>query len=488
MDVFANTGVADLKRRSIRGGIIAVSSQGLRLAIQVVSIMVLSRLLGPSDFGIQSMIVTLTGFLALFRDCGLSMATVQREVITHEQTSTLFWINVAVGSVLALFALAAAPMLVFFYKDPRLLWAAPISGLAFVFNGIAAQHQALLVRALRYATMAKIEVLTIGCSTALGIVMAALGFGYWSLIGMAVSGPAVSAVAFWLAVPWRPGLPVRACGVRSMLNFGGTVTGDTLLTYFGYNSEKFLLGRFFGPTVLGLYTRAFQLVNLPLNQLSASIFNIVFPALSRIQNDPERVCRYFLKSYSVILGVCVPITISSALFAEEIISVFLGPKWMASIPILRLLAPTVVAFALINPFGWYLMATGRALRSLKTSFLATPTVIVGISLGLPYGPTGVATGYSIATVLLIVPIIAWSKSGTAMRTSAILEAVKGPIVSGVAASLAGIAFTFFADSLPLLPRLAAGLFLVLGTYFLVLLFGMGQWRFYRDVFRQIAGR
>src|SRR5262245_20859062 len=89
--------------------------------LQTGSTMVLARLLSPEDFGVQGMVFAMTGFLNLFRDAGLGVASVQREVLTHEQTSTLFWINVAVGALLALVAVAIAPLLVIFYREPRLL-------------------------------------------------------------------------------------------------------------------------------------------------------------------------------------------------------------------------------------------------------------------------------------------------------------------------------------------------------------------------------
>src|SRR6516164_11062249 len=175
--------LTDLKRRSVRGGFAAVSAQGLKFVIQTGTTMVLARLLSPEDFGLQGMVVVVTGFLAIFQDAGLGMATVQRLEVTHEQTSTLFWINVAVGAILASLCAASAPLLVAFYHEPLLYWVAVVSGTTFVFNGLAAQHDALLQRDMRFVTRAKIDVFTITVSSATGIVMASLGCRYWSLVG-----------------------------------------------------------------------------------------------------------------------------------------------------------------------------------------------------------------------------------------------------------------------------------------------------------------
>ena len=118
--IFAITSVDNLKRKSVRGGAISLVAQGLKFGVQMGSVMILARLLSPEDFGLQGMVVTMMGIIGLFKDGGLSIATVQRDVITHEQTSTLFWINVGLGAVLTLITAAMAPALVAFYNEPRL--------------------------------------------------------------------------------------------------------------------------------------------------------------------------------------------------------------------------------------------------------------------------------------------------------------------------------------------------------------------------------
>jgi PST family polysaccharide transporter len=179
--------------------------------------MLLARLLSAEDFGLQAMATVLTGFLALFREAGLGAATVQRLEVTHEQISTLFWINLAIGVILASSTAVLAPVLVQFYGEPRLYWIAVVSGVSFVFGGLTSQHQALILREMRFVTMAKVDLLSLMISSSVGVVMAFFGWGYWSLVGMTVVASIVSAACVWAAVPWVPGLPRRRCGVLSML-------------------------------------------------------------------------------------------------------------------------------------------------------------------------------------------------------------------------------------------------------------------------------
>ena len=158
-DAFTRPTIDELKRKSVRGGLVSLGAQGAKLVLQMATLMLLARLLSVEDFGLQGMAMVLTGFLGVFKDVGLNAATIQRLEVTEQQISTLFWINVFVGVALATFTAVLAPALVAFYHEPRLLWIAVALGGAFVFSGFAAQHQALILREMRFLTSAKIELL-----------------------------------------------------------------------------------------------------------------------------------------------------------------------------------------------------------------------------------------------------------------------------------------------------------------------------------------
>jgi O-antigen/teichoic acid export membrane protein/chemotaxis methyl-accepting protein methylase len=483
---FAHPAVDELKRKSVRGGVVAVSAQGAKFVLQIATMVLLARLLSAEDFGLQGMAVVLTGFLGLFKDAGLSAATIQRLEVTQAQISTLFWINVVVGAALATFTAVLAPVLVAFYGEPRLYWITVVLGVAFVFSGLGAQHQALIVREMRFVTLAKIELLSLTISSAAGVVMALFGWRYWALVSMVVVGSIVSAAGAWLANPWVPGLPRRKCGVRSMLHFGWVATCNNLVVFLAWNSDNILLGRFWGADALGLYGRAYQLATLPVHQLNGAITGVAFSAFSRIQDDADRLARSFLTAYSLLVSLTIPITISCALFAEEIVGVVLGAKWMEAAPIFRLLAPTALVFALVNPLSWLVISTGRVRRALTMTAATTPLVIVGIVLGLSQGPKGVALGYTLAMALLVIPITAWSIHGTRVTWAGLWRAIKPPLLSGLVASAIGLIVKItLGGMLASIPFLLVGLGLVLGSYAWVLLVAMGQKNLYVDLLTQV---
>jgi O-antigen/teichoic acid export membrane protein len=481
--------VRDLKERTLRGGLARLAAQAATFAVRLGSLMVLSRLLGPKEFGLVGMVSAVLAVLHLFKDFGLSTAAVQRADVTKEQFSTLFWINVAVGLFLALVSLAIAPVIVTFYHEPRLLGVTEVLALGFVFNALGIQHSAILQRQMRFTALAVIEVVSLVLSTGIGIAMAALGYGYWALVVMTASSSVVSSAGLWWTSAWMPGRPRKGVGLGSMMRFGGVVTLNGLVMQIAYNLEKVLLGRYWGANALGLYGRAYQLINIPTENLNAAVGGVAFSALSRIQGDPARLRSYFLKGFSLVLALTVPITMISALLAEDLIAVFLGPKWQASVLIFRLLTPTILTFALVNPLGWFLMATARVDRSLRIAFLIAPVVIAGYIVGLPYGPIGVAVGYSGAMLLVLIPVMVWSVYGTELSVADLLSASTRPVLSGVVAT--GITFValFYGGGL-LAPftRLVLAGGLALCTYLGMLFCVMKQKEFYMGMIAGLSKR
>ncbi len=479
----------DLKARAIRGGFAKICSQGANFALRIGSLMVLARLLDPKDFGLVGMVTAFTGVLTLFRDFGLSSATVQRLEVTDEQVSTLFWINALVGAILWLLLAAVSPLVAAFYREPRLLWVTIVLAVGFFFNAIGVQHSAMLQRQMRFTALAIIDFIALLAAIAIAIGMALYGFKYWSLVAMTTVTPLVTSIGLWLTTGWIPGAPRRRVGLHSMMRFGGTITLNGLVVYVAYNLEKVLLGRFWGAETVGIYGRAYQLINIPTDNLNSAVGEVAFSVLARVQNDVGRLRSYFLKGYSLVLALTVPVTIACALFGDDLISVLLGPKWRAAIPIFRLLAPTILMFAMMNPFSWLLFSMGWLNRSLKIALVIAPLAISAYLIGLPYGPKGVALAYSTAMTIWLVPHILWCIHGTNISFGDILGVVKRPVVSAVVAAVfAFIAQYQFGQTLPPLLRLVLGCGILFAVYALMLLYVMGQKAFYVDLVKGLLNR
>jgi len=478
----------NLKAKIIRGGLARLCAQGVSFILRLASLMILARLLSPRDFGLVGMVTAFTGVLTLFRDFGLSSAAVQRTTVTDEQISTLFWINMLLGAALALITLAIAPAIAAFYHEPALFAVTAVLAAGFLFNAAGIQHSALLQREMRFTALAVINVVSLTVGIAIAIYGAKVGYGYWALVLMAVTPPIISTLGFWLTTGWIPGMPREGAGIRSMMHFGGSLTLIGLLGYIANNADKVMIGRFWGVDAIGIYGRAYQIVSIPTDNLNSAVGEVAFSALSRLQNQPVHFRSYFLKGFSLVLGLTLPVTIACGLFADDIVSVFLGPRWNEAATMVRLLAPTIAIFAIINPLGWFLFSIGLVARGLKVAPVLAAVMITAYAIALPYGPKAVAFAYSAALTVWVIPHIWLCVHGTVISIRDILLAVSRPLASGILAGGLAFGVRLIGGSLVSpLPRLVLESSVLLITFFGVLLFVAGQKSLYLDLLRGLRG-
>jgi O-antigen/teichoic acid export membrane protein len=476
----------DLRTKTIRAGLSNIAGRGVVFVIRIASIMTLGRLIDPAEYGLVAMVTAFTGIMGMFGGFGLFQAAIQRDSLTNEQASTLFWLNMLLGGLVTLTCMAMAPAVSAFYHEPRLLPITMVVAMGFVIGAAGVQHAAQLQREMRFGIGVVIDIVALFLSSAIAVAMALADFGYWAVVSPTVSLPLASTVGLWLATRWVPGLPKWGTGIWSMLHFGGTMTLIGFVAAANSNVDKLLLGRFWGAEALGLYGRAYHLIWFPCDNINVTIGEVAFAALSRTKADPARYRRYFLQGYSLVVALTLPLTAVCALFAEDLIAVLLGPKWGPAADIFRILAPTIMVFAIANPLGWLINALGLVKRGLLIALASTPLLIAGVAIGLPYGPKGVAAGYSAVMLAKVIPIVWWALHGTGIRMSEIFLALVRPLAAAIAA--AGIAYAghvLYGPILPLVPRLLADLMLFGTVYLTALLFVAGQASMYVDLLRAV---
>ena len=457
------------------------------LLLRMASTMLLARLLSPSDHGLIAMVTVITGFVAVFKDAGLSMATVQHEEITHHQVSTLFWINVGIGAVLMTLLIVAAPFVAAFYQDPRLVSATMLMSTTLLLGGLSVQHGALLHRQMRFGTKIVIELVAQLSAVLVAVAMALAGWGYWSLVGLALTATGVSSAGAWAAVRWIPGLPRRKCGVRSLLRYGGNLTGSNVLNYFARNADNILIGWAWGAAPLGFYSKAYQILLLPINQITGPIATVAIPAMARLRSQPRLLCQYFLSGYGAVVSVVFPLVVVCSVFAQQLVRIVLGPAWNESVLLFELLVPAALAGALMSPMGWVLAAIGRADRHLRVALVVCPLIVVSFVVGLPFGPRGVAASYSAFMVLSLFPTIRYMIDGTEITLSGVMSAVKPAFWSALPSS--ALAYVFdrhVAQGWHPLVSLSTGSLLVFASYILVLVGLMGQGEIFAKMWQRLS--
>jgi len=396
--------LTNLKGRTVSSGFVTLFAQGAQIILNLVSIMVLARLLTPEDFGLVAMVTTITGFLRIFNDAGLSTATVQREGITHAQVSNLFWTNVALGGMASLILAVSAPAVAWFYREPRLVGVSLALCVTFLLTSSAVQPWAILKRQMRFKLIAFVQVTSVAAGITVGISMARLNCGYWSLVGMQLSISVVWFLGIWWASSWRPQLPTRCGGTRSLISFGANLTATSFLFSLARGSDSLLIGRFYGPVPLGLYSRGAALVQRPVDQLMGPIDGVIVPALSRLQRQPERYRRVTLQLYETIALIFFPFSALLLATAHPLTLAVLGPRWESAAAILAGFALVALYTPLASVASWLIVSQGRGKDFLVVSSVCSFFVIVSFLVGLPFGPVGVAVSFSAFCLLIDLPV------------------------------------------------------------------------------------
>ena len=392
-----------LRARAVRGGTLTVGVQLVRTVIDVAAGVVLARLLTPSDYGLVAMVLPMTGLIALFKDLGFSAATIQKDDITPAQVSLVFWINVAVAILLAGCCVALSPLVGRFYGDPRTTWIMMALAGTFVLGGLATQHQALLTRQMKFGALAAIDLATTLARAVIGIAAAWRGCGYWSLVAMTAGGLLVNTMALWAVEAWRPDRPRSAPGMRAILRFGSCLTGSRFCLFLGGNADKLLIGKLLGPAPLGLYTRGFQLLLLPVEQIYTPASSVMLAALSRLAGQPARFRQAARELGELVLLTIIPVTAILLVLARETVLVLLGPAWVEAVPVFRGLAMAAIALPVNYLCGILLQASGRTDALMRWSFATMTISVLSIVAGLHGGIEGVAYSWSAGVLFLRTP-------------------------------------------------------------------------------------
>ncbi|MBU1566210.1 MAG: lipopolysaccharide biosynthesis protein [Proteobacteria bacterium] len=448
----------DLKGSSVRGGVATSIGQGIKFILNLGSTMILARLLTPYDFGLVAMVMAITSFINIFKDLGLSAATIQKSEINHDQVNTLFWINVAIGGLLLCITLALAPAVAWFYKDPRLTSVTAVLSIAFLFGGLTVQHEALLRRQMRLTEIVVIDILSVVAGILTATLCAIIGWGYWALVGMQIVTVVMHCAGVWTVSSWRPGWLVSQPRVRSMLKFGAYLTTFNFMNFFARQFDNILIGRFLGAEPLGIYSRAYSLLLVPIAQVTAPISSVAVPALSNLQLDPKRYHRYYLQAIKIIGYFSFTLVISLAALSEEVVALILGDQWMGAVPIFRIMAVAAMFQPILSTVGWIYVSLGQTRRMAMWGAIACPLIAVSFIIGLPWGVMGVATSYAACIILLAHPQLAFATKESPITPCDVYKVAARPFCVSVLVGIAIAGVRFLISPLhPLLTIFVCGL-------------------------------
>ncbi|HEY3438993.1 MAG TPA: lipopolysaccharide biosynthesis protein, partial [Actinotalea sp.] len=400
--------VPDVERglggRAARGAMVTLGGQISRMLIQIVSVAVLARLLTPEDYGLLAMVTVVVGVGEIFRDFGLSSATIQSPTLTRAQRDNVFWVNTGIGFILAVLLFAGAPLLAQIYHRPELVDVSRALSATFLLNGLATQYRADLIRRLRFLQLAVAETSAPAAALVVAILVARAGGGHWALVAQSLTQATAMLVVLSVTARWLPRRPQRGQPMAGLLRFGRRLVVTQLIGYASNNTDALLIGLRFGAGPLGYYNRAFSLLMTPLNQLRAPTTTIALPVLSRLQDDDSRFDHFLRRGqltmgYTLVAGLGVV-----AAAAEPVTAIFLGERWVTVAPILRLLAVAGIFQTLSYVGYWVYLSRNLTAELLRYTLVTAAIRVVCIVTGSNWGVLGVAAGYALA------PALAWPLS------------------------------------------------------------------------------
>ena len=309
----------------------------MRQGIQFLVLVVLARLLTPSDFGMISMIALFVGLANIFVDSGFSSALVQRRSHTYEDESTVFWFNVGAATAAAALLILAAPWISDFYAKPMLRPLMILMAGNLWLGSLIVVHTALLTKRLEFRTLTRVSFASSAAGGAAAIGLAVYGWGVWALAMQFVTTTIVRIVLLWRMHPWRPAWLFSVDSFHGMFKFGGFMLISGVLDTLATRIYTLLIGKFYSAADLGYYDRATALKDIPQNAIANVFSRVAFPVFSSHSNDVPKLRHCVRSSVIVVMALNLPLMFGLLATADNIVPLLLGSRWSSTIPILKVL-------------------------------------------------------------------------------------------------------------------------------------------------------
>ena len=428
------TSFTDLRQRTVKGvswsAVSQIVTQGFTWAISII----VARILGPKAYGLIGMTAVFSGFAMLFSDFGLGAAITQRKNLEKRHLDTAFWINVLAGVAMTALMAAFAPLIASFYSESRLTWISIVISLQFSLGALNVVQQAVIRREMRFRALAGVQIASTVCGGITGLAMAFAGMGVWSLVAQPLCSSLIRVVLLWRVAHWHPAWSFELRAGKELFGFSAYVLGFNVVNYWGRNADNLLVGRFVGAHALGIYSRAYTFMLLPLTQITYVVASVMIPALCTIQEDTTRVKRSYLKAISIVGLVTFPLMVGFFVTADHLMLALLGKQWAETIPIFKILCGVGLLQSITATAGWVYQSQGRTDLLFKVGLVGSAGCVVAFMIGIHWGILGVAWAYCLFNLITWYPFCA--VCGHVIRLS-VAEMVQTLLSSFVCAAAMG---------------------------------------------------
>jgi PST family polysaccharide transporter len=364
-----------------------------RLGLQIAVTIILAHLLPVEAFGVLTLAMIVIGLASQIPDLGTGHALIQKSEISPPRIRAAFTLCVLSGVALTAAMWVGAPLAAEVFHTDAVTPVLRLLAFAFLFTSLGATSRALLERQLDYRKLLKVELVSYGLGFGVvSLVLAWLDYGVWAMAWATVASAALRAVLLFVASPHPVRPSLCAAETRQLLNFGLGTSLTRLANYAAFNGDYFVVGRYLGSLALGLYSRAYQVMTLPMYQFSMVVSSVLFPTYAKIQHDRALLRRAYLSSLALSAIVVFPLLTGMGIVAPELMTGVFGPKWAdAGLP-LQILCVGGIFQCMYRPADCLARAKGTVYLQFCCHTLYTICVIGGSLLGSLWGITGVAVG------------------------------------------------------------------------------------------------
>ncbi|MCP5053502.1 MAG: MOP flippase family protein [bacterium] len=422
---------------------------------------ILVRLLTKEDFGLVAMITVFTRFALLFQELGFGAALIQNQEVDERHYSSVFWLSIGTGIVLMAVTLLAAPAISAFYNEPRLLSLVILISFDFLIGSFSVVQNALLNKQLEYRKLALIETAGLTISGGTAIVLALTGTGVYALVWQMLLHSFISVILTWKFTGWKPRFLFQWKAIKELLSFSLNLVGLQFFSYWVRNADNLLIGKFVGSSALGIYSRAYATMLMPLNQMTRIFNRVMFSALSKIHQDKKRVKSIYLRSIRAISLVTFPLMMGLAVVSESFVLALFGEKWQEVAPILQVLCAVGLIQCITSTAGWIFNSQGRADWNFRWSIVAGILTFIAFGIGIRWGAMGVAVAYLIRVYSTFYFHLTIPGKLIGMTFTEIMRSLSGVFLASLtmAAAVWGLRLTFppgWASGLNLTLQVSAG--------------------------------
>ena len=330
--------MVDVKKETLSGAKWQLLQKCTIQPLSFVYSMVLARLVSPEEMGIIGLTAVFFAIATSLASAGFGSALIRKINRSEEDCNTAFWFNVGMSFIMGLLLYAAAPWFVQFYQQPELLWLTRCSAIMLVLNSSASVHWTLYSARRDFKTPAIIQIASTVVSMPVTLWLAYTGWGVWALMTGTIVNSATALVSVWCVSPWKPRLQFSNKSFRTLFGFGCKLTAASLLHTIYNHLRTFIIGKFYSPADLGMYTKGSHLAELPPQTITSMLSSVTYPILATLQNDQKKlstVYRKYIKVTSLpIVWGCMLITA----LAEPFVGLCFGDTWLPCVIYVQIVA------------------------------------------------------------------------------------------------------------------------------------------------------